>query len=252
MTANMTIVRWRIYLVESLLPVFFLMMLSESISWGQTNILSSSRTRFSHRVLDTGGGHAQVGDINGDGWNGVVVHYHEYLVWFSYPDYQKQMIQEGNFSGDRYALSDLDQDGDLDLVSGKGRDETNYQICWYENLRTGSQSAAPWKEHVVGAQGQYIKDLMTADIDQDGQTDVIARSHGYTHIFFQQSGGWQPRRLNHPFKEGMALADLDRDGDTDIILNGFWLETPANPRSGEFKQHTIEEKWFTQKSGRRV
>jgi hypothetical protein len=47
----------------------------------------------------------------------------------------------------------------------------------------------------------------------------------------------------------MAMADLDRDGDTDIILNGFWLETPANPRQGEFKQHTIAEKWFTQKSG---
>ena len=47
----------------------------------------------------------------------------------------------------------------------------------------------------------------------------------------------------------MALADLNRDGDTDIILNGFWLETPKDPRRGEFKQRTISEKWFTQKSG---
>ena len=248
MHMNQTIGRWRICFVE-IVHLLLLVMLSGNICCGQPNLLSFSRTPFSQGVLDTEGGHTQIGDINGDGKNDIVVHHQRYLAWFPYPGYQKQMIHKGNFSGDRFSLADLDQDGDLDLVSGKGRDDTNYQICWYENPNQTGKVTSSWREHVVGTQGQYIKDLMAKDMDLDGQLDIIARSHGYTHIFFRQTDGWKPRRINHPFKEGMALADLDRDGDMDIVLNGFWLETPTNPRRGEFKQHTIAEKWFTQKSG---
>jgi len=229
--------------------LLLLTLLSGDVSWGQSRLRTLSDTPFNHLVLDKQGGHAQIGDIDGDGRNDIVIHHQKYLAWFPYPSYQKQMIKEGNFSGDRFTLTDLDKDGDLDLVSGKGRDETDYQICWYENPRPLDQKTSTWREHVVGTQGQYIKDLMATDMDQDGQVDVIARSHGYTHIFFQQKEGWKPRRVSHPFKEGMALADLDRDGDKDIILNGFWLETPTNPRRVKFTQHTIAEKWFTQKSG---
>jgi hypothetical protein len=249
MHINQTFCRRHIYLLEIVHLVLFLPILTGTVGWGQARLPSSFDTQLSRSVLDTLGGHTQVGDINGDNKNDIVVHHQKYLAWLPFPDYKKKIISKGNFSGDRFTLIDLDQDGDLDLVSGKGREDTNYQICWYENPRSTVQDASSWSEHAVGNQGQYIKDLMSADIDRDGRLDVIARSHGFTNIFFRQTDGWKSRRINHPFKEGMALADLDRDGDMDIILNGFWLETPADPRNGEFNQHTIAEKWFTQKSG---
>ena len=66
MHMNQIIGRWRICLVE-IVHLLLLIMLSGNICWGQTNLLSSSRTPFSHHVLDTEGGHTQIGDINGDG-----------------------------------------------------------------------------------------------------------------------------------------------------------------------------------------
>ena len=74
MHMNQTIGRSRICFVE-IIHLLLLVMLSGNICLGQPNLISSPRTPFSRRVLDTEGGHTQIGDINGDGKNDIIVHH---------------------------------------------------------------------------------------------------------------------------------------------------------------------------------
>ena len=43
--------------------------------------------------------------------------------------------------------------------------------------------------------------------------------------------------------EGTALGDLDKDGDLDIAQNGFWIETPTDVLTGTWVKHTIDTNW---------
>ncbi|MCX8036913.1 MAG: VCBS repeat-containing protein [Candidatus Sumerlaeia bacterium] len=217
---------------------------------------------FKRVEISTGCAHVQIADINRDGRNDIVLQFHTgttRLAWAEYPTFAEHPIAAGKFMGDRFAVADLDGDGDMDVVSGKASDlpakksvEANPTfVAWYENpLPKGDpKKGAAWKEHPVGDLGGYLKDLAVGDLNRDGAPDVVARSTAHSKIFFNKDGTWQQRRLVHPTKEGMALGDLDADGDLDIVLNGFWLETPTSPEQGNFVQRAIDEKWYKQNTG---
>jgi hypothetical protein len=192
----------------------------------------------------------------------------EHLVWLAYPDLSRHVIRDGDFYGsDRFAVVDMDNDGDLDIVTSR-RDPgffgrlvprhlsqalslEPYQIYWYENPLPAADPAigANWVEHPIGDQGSYIKDIVAGDINRDGRMDVVARSIEHTVIYFAKQSGWTTRTVTHPPHEGLALGDLDRDGDLDLVLNGFWLETPPDPETGAYRQHVIDQKWYTQHTG---
>lgn len=72
-------------------------------------------------------------------------------------------------------LSDMDDDGDIDLVTGVGildleGKEVSLNVIWVENpLPDGDiLDGAAWTIHVIGNQLGYIKDIVVADFDLDG------------------------------------------------------------------------------------
>lgn len=218
---------------------------------------------FEYKVIDDAIGHPQVGDIDSDGHNDIILHVHRddhhirikgrrtQLVWYRWPGYKKFTIFSGDFIGDRVAVGDINGNGHPDIVSGKVVDEGKVQMFWYQNpLPTHNpQNSSAWKEHLIGDYSGAIKDILTGDVNNDNRADIVVRGHDVTTIFFQKEKSWRVKKVTHPRKEGMDLADLDLDGDLDIILNGFWLETPSNPEEGDYKRHNIDEKWYTQSTG---
>lgn len=117
--------------------------------------------------------------------------------------------------------ADLDNDGDYDLVCTSRLDNT---IAWYQNLN-GQGSFGP--KIVITSSASSVGDVAIADLDSDGDNDVVYVSNGSADDLL-----WQPNLGNGTFgatqvinsnidsngSNSLAAADIDSDGDIDIIV----------------------------------
>ena len=114
--------------------------------------------------------------------------------------------------------ADIDGDGDLDALSASELDD---KIAWYENMDgAGSFSS----ERVLSSHANAARDVLAADIDGDGDQDVISASAGDDKIAWYRNDdgtGTFSNELvistNAAFAQDVHVADLDLDGDLDVL-----------------------------------
>ncbi len=174
------------------------------------------------------------GDIDGDGdldvYQGTRWLRNDAGTWTSFQSSTIGGDKTPTGTPDRNRLVDMDLDGDLDAVVGFSHfsGATN-DLYWLENPTDPTQL---WPVHTIGQNLGGGWSLDAADMDRDGDVDVVLGEHwgnGAVYVFENDGLGAtftqhlvDPGGVGIDHHDGARLFDIDRDGDLDILSIGWY------------------------------
>ena len=151
-----------------------------------------------------------------------------------------------NFEGASVYAADIDGDGDMDVL-GAARDDD--KVKWWRNV-TGD--GAVWIEHTVDGGFDGAIRIHAADVDGDGDMDVLAAGdHADSITWWANAMGdgtvWIEHTLDDDFDSAKSVyaADVDGDGDIDILGAAehdddiTWWENTAGDGT-HWAEHTVD------------
>ncbi len=139
---------------------------------------------------------------------------------------------------------DIDQDGDLDLFSSG---LVGGQLLWYENR---GFSEPTFTIHLLPTAFEDVEALATADLDKDGDLDLLVGALLEDAIYWYENPGGQPIQfVTHLLASGVdgpraiKTADLDGDGDQDVLTASSGDNTVAWYENNDalFTQHIVTD-----------
>jgi len=152
------------------------------------------------------------------------------IAWYrndggSPPTFEKKIIATDALSAYAVRSADMDDDGDMDVLSASLLDLT---IALYTNDGTGSFAKSIIADDLPGARSVEV-----GDINGDGIPDVAAAGSEADQgsmtdgsvVWYASSGGspleWTKQIIttDAPGQRGIVIADLDGDGDLDVGAN---------------------------------
>ncbi|MBI4878582.1 MAG: VCBS repeat-containing protein, partial [Planctomycetes bacterium] len=165
------------------------------------------------------------GDLDGDGDADVLSASHCYQVaWYENTNglatFGPQRVISTAVSGAWCVYAtDLDGDGDADVLSASADDD---KIAWYENDPVGAGDFGA--QQVITIQADGARDVLAADLDGDGDADVLSASLFDNKIAWYENtdgqGSFAPQQVISNAANGawcVYAADLDGDGDPDVL-----------------------------------
>lgn len=203
---------------------------------------------WTRHEIAPGGGHSTDGesaDVDGDQDPDVVSLTRSGIMWYDNPTWASHVIDTRTLHD--VEVADFDGDGDVDIVA---RDQGAFggsggELHFYEQ-----ESPTSWSHR-----GVTIPDgegLLAADLDGDGDSDVVIGGRWYENTGDVVNGAWTEHlygNWSHPHTF-VSVADLNGDGRPDVVLapaelagqNSLiaWYESPDDPVAGEWREHVIE------------
>ena len=160
-----------------------------------------------------------------------------------------QLALEAGADGVQSAVAaDLDGDGDADVLAASHlRDE----LVWFENH--GDPAVEPWSTHTISSAADGAVSVHAADLDGDGDLDVLSASLNDDRIAWYENdgtpefGAWTARDISLAADGARSVAAGDLDGDLDIdVLSASindgkvtWYQNDGTPANGGWVARTI-------------
>lgn len=137
------------------------------------------------------------------------------------PVWTKHVVDTNARRAQKAFADDVDGDGDIDILSASGAGD---EIAWYENDGAANPT---FIKHSLTTSANNAKWVWTADLDADGDTDILAAAETEATIeWFENNGAPDPvftRRTIASVAGAKACIpiDIDQDGDLDVLSNGI-------------------------------
>ena len=191
------------------------------------------------------------------------------------PDYELVVINSAS-DFEACGVADLDNDGDLDIISGDTwyaapdwarhpiglvRNIGGYRVdfadlpldvdadgltdvvscSWHDRgifwRRNPGGEASNWKMEILDRPGN-METAILADVNADGAPDVLPNVMGRTIWYELKDGTLQPRMVSEDRGgHGIGLGDINGDGRPDLIGPDGWFEAPEDPTTSGWKHH---------------
>jgi hypothetical protein len=129
-----------------------------------------------------------------------------------------QVALSGGDSGDCKTLGDFDKDGDLDGAVGG-------ESAMYIYKNPGGQSNDWSATNIASPASQWTTDCAAADMDNDGDVDIVAPDIDTAMVILVNPGGsnpfsasWQKQSIGSTgWVHDVDVADFNKDGKNDIV-----------------------------------
>ncbi|MCB9004936.1 MAG: VCBS repeat-containing protein [Ardenticatenaceae bacterium] len=204
--------------------------LDDTITWYEND--GAADPTFTARVITTtadGAYGVYAADLDNDGDLDVLTAslYDNTIAWYendgaANPSFTARVITTAALGARWVFAADLDNDGDLDVLSASRADDT---IAWYENDGAADPS---FTAHAITTTADGAYGVYAADLDNDGDLDILSASdNDDTIAWYENDGAADPSFTAHDITTaangayGVYAADLDNDGDLDVLSASY-------------------------------
>jgi hypothetical protein len=143
-------------------------------------------------------------------------------------------------------LGDLDDDGDLDIVT---RDQSEFGHKAGNRIHLWRQERGDrWTERVIDC--PHGEAIALGDIDTDGDLDIVIGGIWFENTRDIVNGPWEAHEFGtwHP-SATVQVVDINGDLRQDVVLSPSelrgqtyrlsWFEAPTDPKQGNWREHII-------------